>query len=113
MLPLGVRIPLSLLPFLVAGRGVRCDELTRVTVRGCGCRIDSWCEPAIVGVVNMTRGFRALVSLLVFRLSSNSGRTTDSDSVNPGSSPGGRAEKHMRSRVVATLFLSLALCLSG
>ena len=28
-----------------------------------------------------------------FRLSSNSGRTTDSDSVNPGSSPGGRAEK--------------------
>ena len=40
----------------------------------------------------MTRGFHALVSLLVFRLSSNSGRTTDSDSVNPGSSPGGRAE---------------------
>lgn len=72
-----------------------------------------WCEPAIVCVVNVMRGFRALVSLLVFRLSSNSGRTTDSDSVNPGSSPGGRAEKHTRSRVGATLFLSLALCPSG
>ena len=36
MLPLGVRIPLSLLPFLVAGRGARCDELTCVTVRVAG-----------------------------------------------------------------------------
>ena len=41
------------------------------------------------------------------------GRIADSDSAGPGSSPGGRAEKHTRSRVGATLFLSLALCLSG
>lgn len=37
----------------------------------------------------------------------------DSESAGPGSSPGGRAEKHTRSRVGATLFLSLALCPSG
>lgn len=41
------------------------------------------------------------------------GRIADSDSAGPGSSPGGRAEKHTRSRVGATLFLSSAPCPSG
>ena len=38
------------------------------------------------------RGLSRSRVALSFRLSSNFGRTTDSDSVNPGSSPGGRAE---------------------
>lgn len=108
--PLGARPPLSLLRSLSWGAVRRVDM--RHSAGVAGVALTRWCGSAIVGVINMERG-RVLVSSLVFRLSSNFGRTTDSDSVNPGSSPGRRAEKHTRSRVGAALFLSLALCPSG
>ena len=100
------------LAFIVTARGAWHRVDMRHSAGVAGAALTRWCGSAIVGVINMERG-RVLVSSLVFRLSSNFGRTTDSDSVNPGSSPGGRAEKHTRSRVGTALFLSLALCPSG
>lgn len=59
------------LAFIVTARGAWHRVDMRHSAGVAGATLTRWCEPAIVGVVNMTRGFRALVSLSVFRLSSN------------------------------------------